>query len=176
VILFIDEADALFVDRNLLDPASEHYQVLNHLLALTGDGNSKLMLVAATNHAYVMDEAMGRRFQDRLHMPLPDAETRQHIIDLYTQTVLYNVKNNGAEFVEKVKVLFTDAIIQKFVAETAGLSSAEIKDIVCAIHKKSLATQAGMPSRAIIASALEEGLEKKRALLADRAEREAKGA
>lgn len=176
VILFIDEADALFVDRNSLDPASEHYQVLNHLLALTGDGSNKFMLIAATNHAYVMDEAMGRRFQDRVHMPLPDASTRKQIIELYAHSVLYNSKNNGALFVEKIKQLFTTTVVQEFVEKTDGLSNAEIKDIVCAIHKKSIATQNGMPTRAIITSALEEGIEKKQALLADRAARDAKTA
>jgi SpoVK/Ycf46/Vps4 family AAA+-type ATPase len=173
VILFIDEADALFVDRTLLDPASEHYQVLNHLLALTGDGSSKFMLIAATNHAYVMDEAMGRRFQDRVHMPLPDAATRKSIIELYVETVLYNTKNNGEDFVKEIKKLLTKTVIQNLVEKTEGLSNAEIKDIIGAIYKKSLATQSGLPTLTIITSALEEGLEKKRALLEDRAQREA---
>ena len=31
VIIFIDEADALFVDRNGLDASSDHYQILNHI-------------------------------------------------------------------------------------------------------------------------------------------------
>jgi len=170
-ILFIDEADALFVDRNSLDPASEHYQVLNHLLALTGDGSNKLMLIAATNHAYIMDEAMGRRFQDRVHMPLPDESTRRQIVDLYAQTVLFNEKNNGEAFVDEIKALFTESVIQNIVQKTNGLSNAEIKDIVCAMHKKSLATESGLPTVTIITSALNEGFEKKRALLEDRAQK-----
>lgn len=176
LILFLDEADAFFVDRASLDPASEHYQVLNHLLALTGDGSSKFMLIAATNHAYVMDEAMGRRFQDRVHMPLPDASTRQQIVELYANTVLYNEKNNGTEFVESIQQLLTPVVVQELVTKTEGLSNAEIKDIVCAMHKKALATENGLPTMHIITSALTEGLEKKQALLADRKEREAKEA
>lgn len=171
VILFIDEADAFFVDRTSLDPASEHYQVLNHLLALTGDGSNKFMLIAATNHAYIMDEAMGRRFQDRVHMPLPDENTRKQIVELYAQTVLYNEGNNGKEFVKEIKILLTELVVQDIVQKTDGLSNAEIKDIVCAVHKKSLATGLGLPTAAIITSALAEGLEKKNALLEDRAQR-----
>ena len=114
VIIFIDEADALFVDRNDLDPASEHYLVLNHLLALTGDGSNKFMLIAATNHAHVLDEAMGRRFQDRVEMPLPDAVTRKQIIELYKQTVLFNEQNNGIAFVQAVKKLLTAPIIDSY--------------------------------------------------------------
>ena len=62
--------------------------------ALTGDGSNKFMLIAATNHAHVIDEAMGRRFQDRLYMPLPDASTRKDLIELYVNTVLFNEKQN----------------------------------------------------------------------------------
>lgn len=58
VIIFVDEADALFVNRDSLRPDSDHYKILNHILAATGTGSNKFMLIAATNHAYVMDPAM----------------------------------------------------------------------------------------------------------------------
>ena len=59
------------------------------------------------------------------------------------------------------------------VAKTDGLSNAEIKDIMLAMHKKSLATQSGLPTMVIIDSAIAEGIEKKQALKEDKAKREA---
>jgi AAA+ superfamily predicted ATPase len=135
VIIFVDEADALFIDRNTLDPASDHYKVLNHILAATGTGSKKFMLVAATNHAYVMDEAMGRRFQDRVLMPLPDATTRLALLDLYFAGTLLNSKENSADFVAKAKNLLTAGVVNDIVKRTNGLSHAEVKDMVATINK-----------------------------------------
>ena len=172
LILFVDEADALFVDRNTLNPSSDHYKVLNHILALTGTGSSKFMLIAATNHAYVMDDAMGRRFQDRVLMPLPDDITRKELITLYSNTVLYNTKNNNSHFIAATRSLLTPQIINVIVQKTAGLSHAEIKDMICAMHKKALATKTGIITATHMDSALNQAIEKMLALQADKKKRE----
>jgi AAA+ superfamily predicted ATPase len=172
VLIFIDEADAMFVDRNTLSPDSDHYKVLNHLLALTGDGSNKFMLVAATNHAYVMDEAMGRRFQDRLCMPLPDEVTRKGLVDLYAQTALFNEKENGKEFVTAAKGIMTQATVETIVQRTAGLSNAEIKDIMQALRKKALVSTGGLLTMAVLESAVTQGVEKRRVAEEDKKKRQ----
>jgi AAA+ superfamily predicted ATPase len=172
VIIFVDEADALFIDRNTLNPSSDHYKVLNHILALTGNGSSKFMLIAATNHAYVMDEAMGRRFQDRVLMPLPDNITRKELITLYSNTVLYDATKNSSSFIATAQSLLSDKIINIIVQKTAGLSHAEIKDMICAMHKKALATTTGFITAAHIDDALNQAIEKVLALQADKKKRE----
>src|SRR5204862_4825668 len=60
-ILFIDEADGLFMDRDTLIKAGalDHLIVLDHILGATGTDSNKFMLIAATNHAYSFDPAMG---------------------------------------------------------------------------------------------------------------------
>ncbi len=171
-IIFVDEADALFVNRDSLDPSSDHYKVLNHILALTGNGSNKFMLIAATNHAYVMDEAMGRRFQDRVLMPLPNTTTRKELFDLYNNNVLFNTKNNGTEFVKTAKSLLTPQQINTLVEQTEGLSHAEIKDAVHAMHKKALATKTGIITMTHINNAIKQAIEKREALEADKQERE----
>lgn len=172
VILFIDEADAMFVDRNKVNPDSDHYKVLNHLLALTGNGSNKFMLVAATNHAHIIDEAMGRRFQDRIHMPLPDAPTRKELLDLYVNNVLFNERDNGKQFVQIARKLMTPQAITVLVQELAGLSSAEIADVIKAMHKKAMATREGMLTADIMKRAVNEGVEKRRAQEQDKLKRE----
>jgi len=168
VIIFVDEADALFVDRNTLNPESDHYKVLNHILALTGSGSDKFMLVAATNHAYLLDEAMGRRFQDRVLMPLPDLSTRIALIDLYNQSVLFNEKENGAAFVKTAQLLFNPQTLKDAADKTDGLSHAEIKDMIVAIRKKAFGSQDGMITRKHITDAVYQAIEKHQAFDADR--------
>src|SRR5581483_1043667 len=171
VIIFVDEADALFIDRNTLDPASDHYKVLNHILAATGTGSKKFMLVAATNHAYVMDEAMGRRFQDRVLMPLPDATTRLALLDLYFAGTLFSSQENTASFVTKAKALLTAGVVNDIVQRTHGLSHAEIKDMVSTINKTA---QISGITATIVNNVVNNAIEKHRVSEEDRMKREAK--
>jgi AAA+ superfamily predicted ATPase len=168
LILFIDEADALFVDRNTLNPDSDHYKVLSHILAITGDGNSNFMLIAATNHAYVLDDAMGRRFQDRVLMPLPDEQTRAQLIDLYAEKFLFNAQTNSEDFVEQAKKLLNKKTVVALVQKTEGLSHAEIKDMIEAMHKKACASSSGMITATHITHAIDQAIEKHTVLEEDR--------
>lgn len=174
MILFIDEADSLFVDRDSLDPDSDHYKILSHILALTGDGNSTFMLIAATNHAYVIDNAMGRRFQDRVFMPLPSAETRKELINLYVEKLLFNKQTNSKIFVDAAQSLLTCTAIETIVTQTKGLSHAEIKDMIYAIHKKAYASINQMITQKHIDDAINQAIEKHNALREDKEEKEKK--
>ena len=168
LILFIDEADALFVDRNTLNPDSDHYKILSHILAITGDGNSDFMLIAATNHAYVLDDAMGRRFQDRVLMPLPDEQTRAQLIDLYTEKSLFNTQTNSKNFIEQAKTLLNKETVATLVQKTENLSHADIKDMIEAMHKKAYASSSGMITATHITHAVDQAIEKHTVLEEDR--------
>lgn len=168
VILFIDEADALFVDRDMLKPDSDHYKVLNHILAATGSGSNKVMVIAATNHAYVMDPAMGRRFQERVKMPLPNENTRKDLINLYINE--YICDETAAGFVQaKTRSIFTPTRINEIAQTTVGLSHAEIKDMIVIISKKAASSTNGTLTKKHVESAVAEAIEKKAALKRDKA-------
>ena len=169
VILFIDEADALFVDRNILSPDSDHYKVLNHILAATGSGSSKMMVIAATNHAYVMDPAMGRRFQERVKMPLPSEKTRQDLLNLYIDEYLSDEAAVGFAQAAKTRSLLSSKRITEIAQEIAGLSHAEIKDMIIIMAKKAGVTTDGILTEKHINSTIAEAVEKKAALKKDRA-------
>ena len=173
-IIFVDEADALFVDRDTLSPDSDHYKVLNHILAATGSGSNKFMLIAATNHAYVMDPAMGRRFQDRVLMPLPDADTRKELLTLYMNEQLFDTKARSSQFVSAARAILTAEKIDEIVKQTAGLSHAEIKDMVTIMGKKANATKDGIITQRNVDTAVAEAIEKKKALERDMLEKEKK--
>jgi SpoVK/Ycf46/Vps4 family AAA+-type ATPase len=73
VVLF-DEFDSLGKDRD--DPADhgELRRVVNAVLQLIDRYRGPSILIAATNHAQVLDNAMWRRFDEVLEVPLPTPE------------------------------------------------------------------------------------------------------
>jgi AAA+ superfamily predicted ATPase len=168
VILFIDEAEALFVNRDLLKPDSDHYKVLNHLLAATGSGSNKLMIIAATNHAYVMDPAMGRRFQERIKMPLPNEQTRKDLLNLYIKEYLSDEAFVGFGEIHNNSLL-TPQRITAIVQATAGLSHAEIKNMVELMNKYANASENGILREQHIQNAVDRTLAKKEAFKKDKA-------
>lgn len=167
MIIFIDEADSLFVDRDTLSPDSDHYKILSHILALTGDGNSNFMLIAATNHAYVMDTAMSRRFQDRVLMPLPNTQTRKELIDLYMNKLLFNKHAQSRLFIKTAHTLLNKQMLEIIIDKTATLSHAEIKDMINAIHKKAYASAQQMITQKHINDAIDQAIEKHESIALD---------
>ena len=164
-ILFIDEADGLFIDRDILLKANalDHLVVLNHILGATGSGSNKFMLVAATNNAYSLDAAMGRRFQDRIEMPLPSETTRVELLNLY-------IKNKLPDST----ALLTPEKIQSIAVLTNGLSHAEIGDMVNAMSTKADTNKDGKLTESNIESAVNEAIAKMKDLERDQRELEAK--
>jgi AAA+ superfamily predicted ATPase len=73
VVLF-DEFDSLAKDRD--DPADhgELRRVVNAVLQLIDRYRGPSLLIAATNHSQVIDDAMWRRFDEVLEVPLPDSK------------------------------------------------------------------------------------------------------
>jgi cell division protease FtsH len=85
-IIFIDEIDAVGKKRSGTSN-DERESTLNELLTqMDGfEGDSGVMVIAATNKVDVLDEALLRagRFDRRLHVGLPNIEDREKILELY---------------------------------------------------------------------------------------------
>jgi AAA+ superfamily predicted ATPase len=143
-IIFIDEADGLLTNRTIIDPNSDHYKILEHILSVIDGRSNKFMIIAATNHEDLLDVAMNRRFQDHVVMPLPDAKTREKLFHLYAKNVLFDEKETNKEFVDAAKNVFTDEQILSFVEKTESLSHAEIADIIEAIRSKAELNKRGV--------------------------------
>ena len=116
-VIFIDEIDALG-SRDTMGNDSERLATLNAMLSEM-DGvnmNGQLVVIGATNHAHRLDTALKRpgRFDNTVHIPLPDTSTREGILRHYLKGISVD-----------------DSVDLKALAlRTNGYSGAELKNVV----------------------------------------------
>ncbi len=88
-IIFIDEIDALCGSRDSgnSDGTNEDTARMKTELLVQMDGvgndNSGVLLLAATNLPWILDPAVRRRFQKRIHLPLPDEKARNQLFKIH---------------------------------------------------------------------------------------------
>jgi cell division protease FtsH len=119
-IIFIDEIDAVGRKRGagLGGGNDEREQTLNQLLVeMDGfDGNSGIIILAATNRPDVLDPALQRpgRFDRQIVINMPDAKAREEIFKVHT----------------KNKPLADDVTLEVLAKRTPGFSPADIENLV----------------------------------------------
>ena len=79
-ILFLDEFDAIAKARDDKQEVGEIKRVVNSLLQSLDARGSHQFTLAATNHEHLLDGAVWRRFEARIHIPLPDVRARKTIL------------------------------------------------------------------------------------------------
>ena len=160
-IIFIDEIDAIGQKRNTgaMGGNDEREQTLNQLLTeMDGfEGNSGVMILAATNRPESLDPALTRpgRFDRRVPVELPDLDGREKILRVHAK-----------------KVKIADDVDFRTVARMAsGASGAELANIIneAALRAvrdgRKFATQADMEESIEVVIA---GYQKKNAILSDK--------
>lgn len=79
-ILFLDEFDAIAKARDDMHELGELKRVINSLLQNIDNMAPDSVLVAATNHAELLDKAVWRRFQTTIEVGNPSNEIKQQIL------------------------------------------------------------------------------------------------
>eukprot|EP00246_Nothoceros_aenigmaticus_P003816 TRINITY_DN15018_c0_g1_i1.p1 TRINITY_DN15018_c0_g1~~TRINITY_DN15018_c0_g1_i1.p1 ORF type:complete len:439 (-),score=84.63 TRINITY_DN15018_c0_g1_i1:657-1973(-) len=85
-IIFIDEIDSLCGTRGEGNESEASRRIKTELLVqMQGVGNNdqKVLVLAATNTPYSLDQAVRRRFDKRIYIPLPDQKARQHMFKVH---------------------------------------------------------------------------------------------
>ena len=121
-ILFLDEVDALAKLRDDSNELGELKRVVNTLLQNIDSLDSKIPIIAATNHEHLLDPAVWRRFDYKLKIELPELPQRKLLIKKYLAELKIdeNILDmiaimtkgfSGAELESFGKMIKTDIII-----------------------------------------------------------------
>uniref|UniRef100_A0A2N9ITZ6 Subtilisin-like protease fibronectin type-III domain-containing protein n=1 Tax=Fagus sylvatica TaxID=28930 RepID=A0A2N9ITZ6_FAGSY len=68
-----------------------------HYIAGVGHNDEKVLVLAATNTPYALDQAIRRRFDKRIYIPLPDAKARQHMFKVHLGDTPHNLNESDYE-------------------------------------------------------------------------------
>ena len=126
-ILFLDEFDAIAKARDDVHELGELKRVVNSLLQNIDDFSQEGILLAATNHAGMLDKAVWRRFQTVIELPVPERDEIRRFIRQFS------------EIVDDSSI--TDSQWKHILGTMAGLSYSDIKDIVQNMLKKAVLHQ-----------------------------------
>ncbi|KAE8700211.1 Protein SUPPRESSOR OF K(+) TRANSPORT GROWTH DEFECT 1 [Hibiscus syriacus] len=99
-IIFIDEIDSLCGQRGEGNESESSRRIKTELLVqMQGVGNNdqKVLVLAATNTPYALDQAIRRRFDKRIYIPLPDLKARQHMFKVHLGDTPHNLTESDFE-------------------------------------------------------------------------------
>ncbi|KAI5595183.1 hypothetical protein BDE02_03G120900 [Populus trichocarpa] len=115
-IIFVDEVDSMLGQRSR---AGEHEamrkiknEFMTHWDGLLTHQGQRILVLAATNRPFDLDEAMIRRFERRIMVGLPSSEHRESIL----KTLLGKEKEEGIDF-------------KKLATMTVGYSGSDLKNL-----------------------------------------------
>jgi SpoVK/Ycf46/Vps4 family AAA+-type ATPase len=89
-VYFFDEFDALGGERSNVNDVGEARRVLNSFLFFIENDDSDSLVVAATNHPKLLDQALFRRFDDVIEYTIPGDEVIRRLIE--TRLLMFKPK------------------------------------------------------------------------------------
>jgi SpoVK/Ycf46/Vps4 family AAA+-type ATPase len=116
-ILFLDEFDAIAKSRDDKFELGELKRVINSLLQNIDAFSQNNILIAATNHAELLDKAIWRRFNTVIEVAIPSQEDTASLIKLF-------LKGFDTDFLDDKKKL------DKIAELVSGKSPSDIKSIL----------------------------------------------
>jgi vacuolar protein-sorting-associated protein 4 len=116
-IIFIDEIDSLAGSRSEAESEGSRRIKTEFLVQMNGVGHDDtgVLVLGATNIPWQLDNAIKRRFEKRIYIPLPGPEARRHMFELH-------VGETPCEMAPKDYRLLAD--------QTDGYSGSDISTVV----------------------------------------------
>jgi SpoVK/Ycf46/Vps4 family AAA+-type ATPase len=137
-VYFFDEFDAIGSQRGLANDVGEIRRVLNSFLQMIENDQSNSLIVAAANHAEILDAALFRRFDDVIEYRLPTTPQAARLIQ------------------SRLGKFIPDAFpLEAIMSKAEGLSYAEIKHAVDEAIKEAVIHDKGHINADALAHALD---------------------
>ncbi len=121
-VLFLDEFDTVGKERGDVHETGEIKRVVSTLLLQMDQLPAHVVIVTATNHAELLDRAVWRRFETRLHLPPPNS-------------------SEAAEFLGRLLASFPLAAgfkVGTLVRQLSGATYSEIEDLFRDIARRAV--------------------------------------
>lgn len=134
--IFLDEIDAVAKRRDDQRELGEIKRVVNTLIQGLDSVSPNTVVIAATNHAHLLDPAIFRRFPYTLEVSLPDAEMREQLWEIYLATT------DDGETTALGKI-------------SEGLSGSDIKDLATSARRASVVLESPLDIAALAWSVLQ---------------------
>ncbi|KAF8116210.1 hypothetical protein N665_0020s0063 [Sinapis alba] len=103
-IIFVDEIDSLCGQRGEGNESEASRRIKTELLVQmqgVGHNDEKVLVLAATNTPYALDQAIRRRFDKRIYIPLPDVKARQHMFKVHLGDTPHNLNEADFEYLAR---------------------------------------------------------------------------
>lgn len=124
-ILFLDEFDVLAKVRDDKNELGELKRVVNSLLQNIDSFSSEGIIIAATNHSKLLDEAVWRRFNTIINLEMPDSNLRRELICEYSKIFPNDYVQDNRKMNELAQVM-------------DEFSPSDIKNVIQKVAKKSV--------------------------------------
>ena len=146
-IIFIDELDAIALDRRNQELRGDVAEIVNALLTEMDGiaGRCGVCTIGATNRPESLDTAVRSRFEEEIEFVLPDEDERRRILELNIETIPLPVENidlsrlakltaglSGRDIVEKV---LKSALHQVIIDDKDKITGQHFEDVALKIQK-----------------------------------------
>lgn len=102
VVLLLDECDFIAKSRVSTQDVGEVPRIVNMLLTLLDEYAAPGLVIATTNLKVTLDEALFRRFDDVIEMPMPEIQEREKLLKMTLSAIPVSPDINYQELAEKM--------------------------------------------------------------------------
>ena len=102
VVLLLDECDFIAKSRVATQDVGEVPRIVNMLLTLLDEYNAPGLVIATTNLKIQLDEALFRRFDDVIEIPMPKLEEREKLLKMTLSAIPVDASINFQVLAEQM--------------------------------------------------------------------------
>ncbi|KAI4386115.1 hypothetical protein MLD38_004076 [Melastoma candidum] len=138
-IIFVDEIDSLCGQRGEGNESEASRRIKTELLVQmqgVGHNDEKVLVLAATNTPYALDQAIRRRFDKRIYIPLPDLKARQHMFKVHLGDTPHNLTESDFESLARKTEGFSGSDISVCVKDVLFEPVRKTQDAMFFINKR----------------------------------------